>query len=56
MFGDGIFGDVIFADLNAQITTPPTPIFTTPGDGDMFPIKRMNDDDEILLMLAAGMR
>ncbi len=52
MFGDGIFADVIFADLQNLSVTPPTPVFTTPGDGDMVPLYRDNDDDEVLLILA----
>ncbi len=57
MFGEGVFGDVIFADMATTFgPVPPTPTFTTPGDGQMIPLYRDTDDDEILLMLAAALK
>lgn len=56
MFGDGIFGDVIFADLNALTVVPPTPVVTLAGDGDMIPFEYLTDDEEVLLMTAALIR
>lgn len=46
---------MIFADL-PTITTTPFPVFTTPGDGDMIPLYRYIDDDELLLILAAALK
>ena len=56
MFGDGIWGDVIFADLNASAVVPPTPVLTLAGDGDMLPFEYLTDDEEVLLMAAALIR
>lgn len=53
MFGDGIFGDVIFADLQAlDQAPPPEPVFTTPGDGAALPPHYRRDDDEVAELLA----
>ena len=52
MFGDGIFGDVIFADLQMLDEGPtPTP-FPTPGDGAAVPPHYRRDDDEVAELLA----
>jgi hypothetical protein len=55
VFGEGIFGDLVWADLQV-ITTTPIPVFSTPGDGDMIPLYRILDDDELALILAAALK